>query len=234
MQEVQFAPYVPILDRGFSQFPYTAFEPFLYAPKGGLLTFSRQPIAASDFALYPERGWWHTPSAADRLLHKGILSTRLSYAGQEIIILNTHLTANYDGDWSPANRYARLEKGQLDWLAQVVNELDSRSIVVVAGDFNIPRHSWLYDGFVTATGMIDPLSGNQEPTYHPVFNLPRRFRQAIDFVFVRPAAGLSVTASAQFLFDRELMLASGRHGRVSDHTGIKLELWWQDDRVEAA
>jgi endonuclease/exonuclease/phosphatase family metal-dependent hydrolase len=234
LQEVQFAPYVPLLDRGLTQFPYTAFEPFVYAPKGGLLTFSRQPIAASDFALYPRRGWWHTPSATDRLLHKGILSTRVSYAGQEIIILNTHLTANYDGDWSPANRYARLEKAQLDSLARLINEVGTRSIVVVAGDFNIPRHSWLYDGFVTATGMIDPLSGNREPTYHPVFNLPRRFRQAIDFVFVRPAAGLSVTASAQFLFDQELMLSSGRPGRVSDHTGIKLELRWRDNRIEAA
>jgi endonuclease/exonuclease/phosphatase family metal-dependent hydrolase len=234
LQEIQFAPYVPFLDRGFSQFPYTAFEPFLYAPKGGLLTFSRQPIAASTFAPYPQRGWWHTPSAADRLLYKGILSTRLVYAGQEIIILNTHLTANYDGDWSPRNRYAQLERAQLDRLAQLVNRLPSGSIIVVAGDFNIPRHSWLYDGFVAATGMIDPLAGNREPTYHPVFNLPRRFHQPIDFVFVRPPRGSSVTASAEFLFENEVELASGRFGRVSDHTGIKLELWWQDAPIEAA
>lgn len=226
LQEVQLSRYVPLLDRGFSRYPFVAFEPFFYAPKGGLLTFSRRPIDKTDFTLYPERGWWHTPSLADRLLHKGILATELSHAGQRIIVLNTHLTANYDGDWSPTNRYARLEQAQLRRLATLVNELDPESILIIAGDFNIPRHSWLYDEFVDATGVIDPLAGDTQPTYYPVFTLSRRYQQPIDHIFVRPPAGCDLTATAEFIFDAEVPLTSGHVGRVSDHTGIRVRLHW--------
>lgn len=228
LQEVQLSAYAPLLDRGFSQFPFVAFEPFPYAPKGGLLTLSRQPIQKTDFTLYPERGWWHTPSLADRLLHKGILATELTHAGQRIIVLNTHLTANYDGDWSPSNRYARLERVQLRQLAAVVNDLDTQSIVVIAGDSNIPRHSWLYDEFVEATGVIDPLVDDTKPTYYPLFALPGRYRQPVDYVFVRPPAGCELSASAEMLFEGEISLTSGGIGRVLDHTGIQLSLQWQE------
>lgn len=226
LQEVQLSTYVPLLDRGFSQFPFVAFEPFLYAPKGGLLTFSRRPIKGKSFTLYPERGWWHTPSLADRLLHKGILATELTHAGQRIIVLNTHLTANYDGDWSSSNRYAQLERAQLGRLAEVVNELDAQSIVVIAGDFNIPRRSWLYDEFIEMTGVIDPLAGDTKPTYYPVLELPSRYQQPIDHIFVRPPADRELTATAALVFEGEVPLTSGDIGRVSDHTGIQLRLQW--------
>jgi endonuclease/exonuclease/phosphatase family metal-dependent hydrolase len=224
LQEVHLATYVSLLDRGFSQFPFVAFEPFLYAPKGGLLTFSRRPIQATRFTLYPERGWWHTPALADRLLHKGVLATELTHAGQQFIVLNTHLTANYDGDWSPSNRYARLEQAQLCRLAILVNELDTHSIVIIAGDFNIPRHNWLYDEFVAATGVIDPLAGDTKPTYYPVLTLPGRYRQPIDHIFVRPPAGYALKATAELVFEHEVHLTSGTIGRVSDHTGIRLSI----------
>ncbi len=227
LQEVQLSTYVPLLDRSFTGYPFMAFEPFLYAPKGGLLTLSRRPIERTEFTLYPERGWWSTPSVADRLLHKGILATELTYAGQHIIVLNTHLTANYDGDWSPSNRYARLEQTQLRRLAALVNELDSRSIVVIAGDFNIPRHSWLYDEFVAQTDVIDPLAGDTQPTYYPVFALPERYQQPIDHIFVRPPAGYDLTATADVVFDKQIPLTSGSLGHVSDHTGIRVQLQWE-------
>lgn len=225
-QEVQLWHYVPLLAKKFSTFPFKAFEPFVYAPKGGLLTLSRREIARSDFTLYPERGWWRSPSLADRLLHKGILATELTHDGQRVIILNTHLTANYDGDWSPSNRYARLEHAQLQHLAGVVNSIDRDVLVIVGGDFNLPRHSWLYEEFIAATGMIDPLDGHLKPTYFPIIKLPSRYHQPIDHVFVRAPDGFKLTASVDILFEEELPLTSGRLGRVSDHAGIQLKLHW--------
>lgn len=226
LQEVQLWQYVPLLVRNFSQFPFAAFEPHLYAPKGGLLTLSRQQIEEKDYTLYPKRGWWHTPSLADRLLHKGILATELIHDGQPIIILNTHLTANYDGDWSPSNRYAQLEHAQLCELATVVNELERDYLVIIAGDFNLPRHSWLYNEFVEATGVIDPLDGHIKPTYFPIISLPSRYHQPIDHVFVRPPASFELTATVDLLFEEEIPLTSGNHGRVSDHAGLQLNLHW--------
>lgn len=227
LQEVQFWRYVPFLTGRFSRFPFAAFEPFLYSPKGGLLTLSQRPIQQADFTLYPERGWWHSPSLTDRLLHKGILATELTRAGQQIVILNTHLTANYDGDWSPSNRYARLEQAQLRQLAGVVNGLDDDILVVIAGDFNLPRHSWLYDEFVEATGVIDPLDGHSQPTYYPIINLPERYQQPIDYVFIRPPNDCQVTVKAELMFEEKIHLISGNFGRVSDHAAIHLELSWQ-------
>lgn len=225
-QEVQLWHYVPLLSRKFSTFPFRSFEPFVHAPKGGLLTLSTPEIAKSNFTLYPERGWWHSPSLTDRILHKGILATELTHDGQRIIILNTHLTANYDGDWSPSNRYAKLEHAQLQQLAGVVNQIDRDVLVIVAGDFNLPRHSWLYDEFVDATGVVDPLDGHLKPTYFPIIGLPSRYRQPIDHVFVRSPAGFELTAEAEILFEDEVHLTSGRLGRVSDHAGLQLTLHW--------
>ena len=226
LQEVQLWRYVPLLVKKFSTFPFNAFEPFIYAPKGGLLTLSSHEINNSDFTLYPERGWWHSPSLTDRLLHKGVLATELTHDEQQVIILNTHLTANYDGDWSPSNRYAQLEHKQLQRLAAVINQLPKNVLVIVVGDFNLPRHSWLYEEFVKATGMVDPLDGELKPTYFPIIALPSRYQQPIDHVFVRPPADFKLEATVEILFEDELTLTSGRSGRVSDHAGIQLKLHW--------
>jgi len=198
------------------------------------MTLSRQPIKNSRFTLYTERGWWTTPSAADRLLHKGVLATELALAGQQVVVMNTHLTANYDGDWSRANRYARLEQVQLRQLAQVVNRQDPGSLIIIAGDFNLPRHSWLYDEFVEATGAIDPLNGYLKPTYYPMLSLPDRYRQPIDHVFVRPPAGFNLKVSAELLFEQAIPLTSGALGRVSDHAGIQLALQLQPLGIDAS
>ncbi|MBI3944171.1 MAG: endonuclease/exonuclease/phosphatase family protein [Chloroflexi bacterium] len=226
LQEVQFSPYIPFLDRALPNFPFMAYEPFYYAPKGGLMTFSRLAIKTADYTLYPERGWWHTPSIADRLLHKGILATELFHGNHRVQILNTHLTANYDADWSPGNRYAQVELAQLRQLAAFVNGIDPQSTVVIAGDFNIPRHSWLYDEFVTATGVIDPLEGNLTPTYYPIVSLPTRYRQAFDHILVRPPRNYSIRATGGLLFEENLRLTSGHIGRISDHTAVQLQLVW--------
>lgn len=225
-QEVQLWNYVPLLTQGFSRFPYAAYEPFLYAPKGGLMTLSRHSFRQTSFTLYPERGWWHTPSLADRLLHKGILATELWRADQHIIILNTHLTANYDGDWSRSNRYARLEQAQLGQLAEVVNSISRDSLIIIAGDFNLPRHSWLYEEFVAATGVIDPLDGHTRPTYFPLISLPSRYHQPIDHVFVRPPQRHRVEATVELLFEEAMPLTSGSLGRVSDHAALQLKVQW--------
>jgi len=58
------------------------------------------------------------------MLHKGVLMTDLVFDGQPITILNTHLTANYSGNWSRTNRYARLQQIQLRRLAAVVTDLN--------------------------------------------------------------------------------------------------------------
>jgi endonuclease/exonuclease/phosphatase (EEP) superfamily protein YafD len=227
LQEIQLQSYVALLDQGLSRFAHAAFEPFLYSPKGGLLTFSRWPIHESEFVLYDERGSWRSPAIADRLLHKGLLAATVEVAGHLLVVVNTHLTANYDGDWSTGNRYARIERAQLVQLAAYVRGVPADRTVVVVGDLNVPRHSELYDDLVVAAGLVDPLAGNLEPTYQPFVAFPSRYLQPIDHVLIRPAAGDAPIATAESAFHQPVTLRGGRVGRVSDHIGILVELAWR-------
>src|SRR5436853_4561167 len=97
LQEVQTHAYCRLLMRACTRYPASAYAPFLHAPKGGLLTLARRPITHPQFTLYRERGPWYTPAAADRFLHKGVLATQLRHDGLPIVVLNTHLIANYRG-----------------------------------------------------------------------------------------------------------------------------------------
>src|SRR5262245_53251214 len=59
LQEVQMHSYRRLLTRACTCYPANAYEPFTYAPKGGLLTLARQPISGTAFSLYPDRGRWY-------------------------------------------------------------------------------------------------------------------------------------------------------------------------------
>jgi endonuclease/exonuclease/phosphatase family metal-dependent hydrolase len=191
------------------------------------VTLSRWPVAHVEFIPYRARGpWWYTPAVTDWLLVKGMLVTHLTTPGAPVIVLNTHLLANYSGDWSRRNVYARHQQAQLAHLAAVVNGLDRRALVVVAGDFNVPRGSWLYDGFVAATGLEDLLAGSDRPTYRQAFLLPGRYAQAIDFVFVRASAAWRPRTAARLVFEEQTRLVSGRLDYLSDHVGIEAMITW--------
>ncbi len=72
----------------------------------------------------------------------------MSLADLPIVVLNTHLSANYSVNWDTGNHYARIEHSQLQQLAGIVRAQPPEALVVAAGDFNIPRGSWLYNDFL--------------------------------------------------------------------------------------
>jgi endonuclease/exonuclease/phosphatase family metal-dependent hydrolase len=227
LQEIQFSGYLPLLRRSFAGFPHRVYLPFLHAPKGGLVTLSRWPVGRVEFIPYRARGpWWYTPAVSDWLLYKGVLVAHLTAPGMPVIVVNTHLLANYSGDWSRGNLFARHQHAQLAQLAAIVNALDRRAAVVVAGDFNVPRGSWLYDGFVAATGLLDLMAGCDRPTYRQSFLMPGRYAQAIDFVFVRASAAQRPETAARLVFEEKIKLVSGRIDYLSDHLGIEAEIAW--------
>src|SRR5207245_6957938 len=82
-QEVQAHVYCRLLTRACTQYPSSAFQPFIHAPKGGLLTLSRLHIQKAEFTLYTARGRWYSPAVADWILHKGVLATQLTLARSE-------------------------------------------------------------------------------------------------------------------------------------------------------
>jgi endonuclease/exonuclease/phosphatase family metal-dependent hydrolase len=228
LQEVQTHFYRRLLIQACSCYPANVYAPFVHAPKGGLLTLARLPLRRSTFTLFRERGLWHTPAVTDWLLHKGILQAHLMFDGLPIAVFNTHLTANYSGNWSAENRYARTEREQLRQLAGLVAAQPPDTLVLVAGDFNIPRGSWLYDEFMAASGLTDPLAGDTRPTLRVPLGVPARYALPIDFALFRAPDLPGLQVSSNLCFREKLALIDGRQGYLSDHYGIELRLTWDD------
>jgi endonuclease/exonuclease/phosphatase family metal-dependent hydrolase len=228
LQEVQASGYVGLLTEACATYPHSAFEPFIYAPKGGLLTLSRLPIEERAFALYRERTIVSPPAVMDWALHKGVLLARVSLAGVPIVVLSTHLSANYSASWGPGSAYARVQRLQLQQLAEIVRGQPASAIVVACGDFNIPRGGQLYDEFLAASGMVDPLAGDMRPTQRMPPGIPARFALPIDFALLRspPLPGLRLQSDHRLA--ERLPIAGARADYLSDHVGIELRVTWED------
>ncbi len=229
LQEVQANPYRRLLLKACTGYLYHSYRSFVHAPKGGLLTLSRHPIHQSRFTLYNERGLWYTPAIADWILHKGILVSHIQYGDLPIVVMNTHLTANYTGDWSPANRFALHEWEQLQQLAGLVHTQPEECLVLVTGDFNIPRGSWLSEQFLAKSGLTDALAGDLRPTFRPLSGMPARYAAPIDFILFRAPDSIkgSLTIESCLMFEEKHQAEGGQRFYLSDHKGIKLRLLWQ-------
>lgn len=134
-----------------TQFPHAAYIPCGPAVKGGLVTLSRWPLEEPRYLDYRVRSG-RRPDVLHRLVRKGVLITRISIGGRPVTVANAHVLANPTGDWSRSNPYARAEEAALNQLAEGVS-MDHREPLLVVGDFNVPRGSWLLDEFLARAGV---------------------------------------------------------------------------------
>lgn len=223
LQEVGRWRYLPLLSESW---PITVAQEHPYAPRGGLAMLSRLPVVATAYTAFQSRGAAASLHAAERYQAKGVLSVELELDGLPVVVLNTHLAANYTANWSHSNTFAKVERAQLREIAALVDALPEDTLVLVAGDFNVPRGSWLYREFVHSARLHDPLAASTEPTYRPLPGLPARAVQALDHIFVRVPPGVELELSAELCFGEPVLLAHGELGYVSDHLGVRAQLRW--------
>ncbi|MFP5369397.1 MAG: endonuclease/exonuclease/phosphatase family protein, partial [Actinomycetes bacterium] len=157
----------------------------------GLMLLSRWPLVRPGFTRYRMAG----PPRTEMLMRKGVQVAVVDTPGGELAVVNTHLSANRDGDWSPGNRYARITGAELDALAGLVAALDPALPAVVAGDFNVPRDSPAFTRFAATAGLRDVLAGDTAPTYRPTARFPTP--PAIDQVLIRSTSDRQLTATAR-------------------------------------
>ena len=226
LQEVQSNLALRLLLRLAEGYPGHAYLPGLSAPLGSLLVLARTALRSPHFTRYANQGAWLGPTVMDQLTKKGMLLSRAQQGDQSIIVINTHLVANYMANWRRDSRAARDQASQLEQLATVVQEQPQEAIVLVAGDFNLPRGSWLYSEFLKQSGMFDPLAGDMRPTYRPFPGVPVRYALPIDFVFVRTPPGLAVQTETDFCFGEQCSYVGGGQGYLSDHVGVRVQLRW--------
>ncbi len=196
------------------------------APLGALLTLTQQSPGKTSFTRYTNQGAWLGPTLMDQLTQKGMLLMQTEWAGQTVIVINTHLVANYWAKWQRGSRAAQEQQRQLHQLADLVQAQPTTALVLVAGDFNIPRGSWLYEEFLQRSGLTDPLAGDVRPTYRPFPGVPVHYALPIDFVFLRIPPGMNVQTTADLCFTETCAYVGGGQGYLSDHVGVQVTLNW--------
>jgi endonuclease/exonuclease/phosphatase family metal-dependent hydrolase len=226
-QEVQSNFYRTLLLKACSTYGSNAYQPFVHAPKGGLLTLARTPISSAQFVLYEARGRWYSPAVADWILHKGALITRMKCDSLPVVVINTHLNANYRGNWEASNHYSREEKRQLHQLAEIVSVQPHDALVIVAGDFNIPRGSTLYNTFVAESGLTDAMAGDMRPTFRLPKMMPDRYAMPIDFAYYRVPDLPGSQVHSDLHFQDKIPLKDGRTVYPSDHYAVALNISWE-------
>jgi endonuclease/exonuclease/phosphatase family metal-dependent hydrolase len=207
---------------GLTSYPHVAWRRGLGGhPAGGLATFSRRPISDVGYrsfrAIVPPTGSvrFRTKRAVNSLL-QGVLTVTLP----GVTVVNTHLTANKDGDWSPGNRYFAYQRAQLTRLHQVLARLTGP--VVVTGDFNLASQGALYP-LIVPDGWHDVFAGTDQVTYHPAFLPPGAGAHRIDYVLLR--GGVSVL-DARLVFSDPVTVdgADLPPMFVSDHVALSARL----------
>jgi endonuclease/exonuclease/phosphatase family metal-dependent hydrolase len=159
-------------------------------PAGGLATFSRHPLRRLEYQAY--RGI--APSAGSLRFRgrnavasamAGVLVTELTDHG--IVVANTHLTANKDGDWSATNRYHDFQRRQLQRLHAVLRRLPDHRPAVLTGDFNVASDSPLYPTIIDRGAWHDPFVETDPTTFQGAFLPPGAPPHRIDFLLIRGA-----------------------------------------------
>jgi endonuclease/exonuclease/phosphatase family metal-dependent hydrolase len=210
LQELMYRRHLAWLARSF---PHRAVSggPVL---TGGLAILSRHPVRRYRFVRYPVT----RPLRPELLMRKGIQLAVLDVDGTGYAVVNTHLSANRDDDWSAGNRYTRVHRAELDRLVEVLRDPAPELPVVAVGDFNMPADSAPFTAFVAGTGLRPVLNPDAGTTYRPTPRWPVPPR--LDHVLV----SASVEASARLVLQDAVELPSGRTGYLSDHYGIEAEL----------
>ena len=160
----------------------------------------------------------------DRLFFKGMSIASLSWKDIPIVIINTHLLANFAGDWERHGMYARVEEKQLWQLSEMVNAQTADSVVIVVRDFNIPRGSGLYRDFIVHSGLTDLLADDTRPTLRIPFNGASRFSLSIDYILVRIPHKYPLQVNCDLCFSEKYAISSKQEGYLSDHFGIEVQI----------
>jgi endonuclease/exonuclease/phosphatase (EEP) superfamily protein YafD len=185
---------------------------------GGLLTLSRTPVVSWSYEVFDRRGLWLTISAADRLFRKGFLTTRHRLGDLNLVVVNTHLLANYDQDWSPGNRFVAHQADELAQLSRALEKVDRQAFLVAAGDFNVPADSPLLARFVSDSGLTSVFGDTPPPATLRATSGIKPL--AIDHIFYRAPEGRAVGATAATLFEDAVELGPGVTGFASDHLAV--------------
>jgi endonuclease/exonuclease/phosphatase family metal-dependent hydrolase len=226
LQEVQQNAYGPLLERRLTTYPHHIYERHHYAPKGGLAVFSRIPIDQHNFEVYQSRGTLLSISFADWALYKGILTVIYTVDGLPIIVLNTHMNANYSGIWHRSNPLSQIQLYQVQQLTRVIQSLPEEALVIICGDLNFPRASFLYEELVGQNNLVDPMVDDERPTYRPFPLVPAKWKVPLDFALVRQPVHKTFHIHADIIEVEDALKSHPVQRFLTDHNALLLQIKW--------
>lgn len=218
LQEVVYRANASLLSRLLTAYEPPADRRFGPWCLGGLVTFSRAPIETTSYEVFERRGDWLSIGAVDRLARKGLLTIRVRIGDLNVVIINTHLLANYDQDWRPGNRYAIHEQAELEQLSRAVRKADPNAMLIVAGDFNVPSDNPIFQRFLDGSGLLSAYGAAAPPS--TLRQNPAQGSLAIDNILYRVPAGTAVEVSVIPMFEAPIQLGPRRMGFASDHLAL--------------
>jgi len=201
LQEIQQNTYLPLLHQGLTSYSQLTFFCNRFAPKGGLLTASLPEckVLKNDFYPFPNQGQPLSIGFSDWALNKGVLLVSLEVHERCFIIMNTHLQANYLGDWRPSNRQTKIQLDQVTYLVELIHAQPKDAWVIVCGDFNFPRQAPAYQHMFSHSGLTDALANDPRSTYQPFPLVSAKWRTSLDYIYYRAPAGETADSTADII-----------------------------------
>jgi len=225
LQEIQQNAYISLLIRNLPSYRYRAIFPHIYAPKGGLGIFSLVPLTWHKFMPYPDHGLRFIIPFADWALFKGVLTVHLQVDGLDIFILNTHMNANYIGDWHRKNPLTLVQRRQVQVLSRLLKAVPAEALAIVCGDFNFPRATSLYEELVTQNGLFDPLRDDPRPTYRPFPLVSSSWKTSLDYILLRLPQGKELNVQADLLTIEDSNGKNKFQRFLTDHHALTLNIY---------
>lgn len=223
LQEVFRYRQLRLLREHLPAFPYVAYRRGPAGPAGGLVTFSRWPVRRLRYrsfaGIVPTRG--RPKFRIKRALLSAVQGlTMVELAGLPVTIVNTHLTANRDGDWSPGNRFFAFQQAQLRRFNATLRRWPRPGLAVITGDFNIASDSVHYQSIVDHGSRRDPFAASDPVTFHAAFLAPGQPAHRIDYLLL---AGDAAVLDATTVL-AEPVTRDGAPYYLSDHVALTVHI----------
>jgi sphingomyelin phosphodiesterase 2 len=221
-QEVFTYRNVRLLRKGLPSYPYVAYKPFLFGPKGALVVFSKTPLKVTGYSSFLATAGQirraHLPMLnVLRSALKGILVVNLDSIG--LTLINTHLVYSGNGQLDQAERFHAVHMAQLDELSsRVKNHLNDKPRLLVAGDLNVEVGAMTAE-FIQKSNLHDLFAGDDSPSFHNEFLSDLKFKSRIDFLLTSDTA----SAETSRIFTDRVQL-NGEKVFLSDHIRLVAKL----------
>jgi len=186
---------------------------------GGLMAFVRRASpwrleGAPQFVSYAQAAPWYRLGEMDGIAAKGVQRFALSDGARRVVVLNTHLQAQYPQRGHP---YREVRGAQVEELLARSREALPAGAVLVAGDFNVREEEGALYGALTRE--LEDLTAAYRRACGCATLVGRGGEEAwwIDYVMARREAPVRVARV-------ERVRNRGRDDPWSDHHGVWVEL----------